>query len=117
MSPGELHGLADRKLAESRSLGDDAARLRVEVAGLPDLLEPLIAMSRSVWRGPAADEFELNVAQHSRILSEQSTQIVRLAAELEERATRLRREAASLRDQAVAAEAAALLPVAPGGVA
>lgn len=118
MSPGELRRLAERKLGESQSLCADADRLRIEAAALPGLLEPLIVMSHEVWRGPAAVEFEANLAQHSRSLTEHSLQILRIAGEFEDRASGLRREASLLRERATAAEATQSsvgMPI-PGGV-
>lgn len=110
--------MADRNLAEARSVGHDADRLRAEASGLSGLLEPLLAMSRAAWVGPAADEFETNVAHHGRSLAEQSALIMRIAAELDDRAVRLRSESADLRARAAAAEIAerALLAPAPDGL-
>lgn len=113
VSPGGLRRLADRRLGEARSIANDADRLRSEAAGLPGLLEPLLAVSNAVWAGPAADEFETNVGHHGRNLAEQSALVLRFAAELDDRAARLRSDAANLRDQAAAAEIAEMSLITP----
>lgn len=106
MTPEDLRRLAERRLAESRSTSADADRLRVEAASLSGLLEPLVAMSREVWVGPAAAEFEAALGRHGSTLADQANRLVRLAGELDDRVTSLRSEASSLREQAAVAEAA-----------
>ena len=119
MSPAELRRLAERKLVESGAMAADADRLRAEAAALRGLLEPLVTISREVWSGPAAAEFEADVVRHGSRLDEECGRVIRIAAELDERARLLRLDATSLREQASVAEAAAgagAFPL-PGGVA
>lgn len=119
MSPAELRRLAERKLVESGATAADADRLRAEAAALRGLLEPLITMSREVWAGPAAAEFEADLTRNGRQLDEECARINRIAADLDERARRLRLDAATLREQASVVETAvgvAGMPL-PGGVA
>jgi hypothetical protein len=107
MTPAELRGLADRNVADAASLGADAEHLRIQAAALRGVLEPLIVLSRQVWMGPAATEFEQNTRRRGRVLDQQADRLDRIAHELVGRARRLRSEAAALRAQASAAEAAA----------
>lgn len=105
LTPAELRRLADRKAAEASSLSAGAERLRPEAGALRGVLEPLIALSRRVWVGPAASEFEENTRRRGRLLDLQADRLDRIADELADRARRLRSEAATLRAHATAAEA------------
>ena len=103
MTPAELRRLATLRMNEAAALESDADRLRVQAAALRGLLDPLVSMSRRVWAGPAAEDFEAKARTNALVVDEQSGRLASIAAELEHQAYRLRREGESLRCQADAA--------------
>ena len=100
MTSSELRRLADHKVSESYSLVRDADRLRSQAVGLHGLLNPLITMSKRVWVGPAATDFETECAWHAGRVDDQAVRIARIAGELEQQAEELRRQAELLRAEA-----------------
>lgn len=122
MTSAELRRLAERKLAEASALAADADRLRAQAAALRGLLEPIVPMSRRVWVGPAAEDFEANARLHLQQIDLQALRLMRIAGEFNGEADRLRRQAAALQRQAnlqrqaETAEAAVASPVLPSGV-
>lgn len=91
---------------------DAAGRLRAIAGGLHGLLAPLVGMSRRVWKGPAADDFEVMAGRHGRIVDEQSARIGRIAGEFIVEAAQLRSVARSLD-----ATASVVVTALPGGLA
>ena len=116
MTSAEFRSLADEKMVKSHALSRDADRLRVQAAALRGLLGSLASISKGVWVGPAATDFEEQCAMRARQVDDQAAELQRFAGELDQRARRLREEAARLRSQADAAAAAAVTDV-PAGVA
>lgn len=119
MTPYDLRREADRKEREATARIADAARLRSQATGLRGLLRPLIGMSQRVWTGPAATDFESNIAAHDLALGFEADRLVAVAAGFEQMARELRAEATELRQRAAAAEiaAAAIAGAGPRGAA
>jgi hypothetical protein len=110
VTSNDLRREAARREQEAAARVADAARLRAEARGLRGLLMPLVEMSRRVWAGPAATEFEHDVAIHDRTLGREADLIETVAADFEQLARRQRAEAAELRRRAEEAEIAAVAP-------
>lgn len=116
MSPAELRRRATQKRADAAEMEVDSGRLRVQAAALRGLLDPLVGMSRQVWVGPAAQEFESQVRRYGGIVDTQAARLEDIAGELARRAIAARHSAAGLDAQAAAAEAAAAAGAAPSPV-
>jgi hypothetical protein len=71
---------------------EDAARsLRVQAARVPVLLDAVAALLvADVWRGPAADEFALEVIRWLNALAGTAADLIRAAGALDARAAALR---------------------------
>ena len=117
MTSTELRRLANEKMVKANALSRDADRIRVQAATLRGLLGSVVSISKGVWVGPAATDFEEQCAMRARQVDDQARELRRFAGELDQRARRFREEAARLRSQAQAAAAAAAAANLPAGVA
>lgn len=113
---------AARNRTEANVLDDSARTLRSVASSIDGLLSGIAGMSRMVWQGPAAIQFEAEAELQSRNLNEQADILEGEAAGFESRAAELRSaanwliaEANRLEAAAAAAAASAAGPV-PGGV-
>ncbi|MCP3993810.1 MAG: hypothetical protein GY722_01925 [bacterium] len=114
MTSDELRRLANQRVATADALGADAARLRSQAAELVGILNPLLPMSRRVWVGPAAEDFESTVRANTVILDQEAQRLCDIAGGLERRARFARGEAAELRARAAAIQV--VTAVGPGVV-
>lgn len=85
----------------------DADRLRVQAAALQGLLAPLVSISKRVWVGPAASDFEAKVRSSGEAVDAQASRLRSIATELDRKAADARRLAATMDAEAMVAEAAA----------
>lgn len=122
MTPSQMRDQAARNRTEANVLDDSARTLRSVASSIDGLLSGIAGMSRMVWQGPAAIQFEAEAELQSRNLNEQADILEGEAAGFESRAAELRSaanwliaEANRLEAAAAAAAASAAGPV-PGGV-
>lgn len=121
MTPQEMRHKAARNRTEARVLDESAQTLRSVAGSIRGLLSGIAGLSRTVWQGPAATDFEREAEVQSRDVDLQADLITAEAASFESKANRLRSEANWLlheasrieAQQAAAAAAAAAVPTAP----
>lgn len=115
MTPNEMRQQAYRYRTEANVLEESAQVLRAVAASVRGLLSGIAGVSRMVWQGPAATEFEQEAEQQSRNLDGQADEINGEAAAFDSKASSLRSSANWLiheasRIEAQQAAAAAALP-------
>ena len=118
MTPQEMRHKASRCRTEARVLDESAQTLRSVAGAIRGLLSGISGLSRTVWQGPAATEFERQADRQSRDVDQQADLISAEAAAFESKATGLRSEANRLfheasRIEAQQAAAAAAVPTVP----
>jgi len=118
MTPSQMRNQAARNRTEANVLDESARTLRSVALSIDGLLSGVAGMSRMVWQGPAATQFEGQAEMHSRNLNEQADVLEGEAGGFESRAASLRSNANWLIAEAArleAAAAAAAASQAPGG--
>jgi len=105
MTPTEMRHAASRKRTEVRVLEESAHSLRAVAGSIRGLLSGIAGISRTVWQGPAATQFEREAEAQSRNVDQQADEIASEAGALETRADQLRAEASRLIHEAVRIEA------------
>jgi hypothetical protein len=93
MTPTEMRHAASRKRSEARVLEESAQTLRVVAGSIRGLLSGIAGISRTVWQGPAATQFEREAEAQSRNVDQQADEIASEAGALETKADQLRTEA------------------------
>ncbi len=117
MTAAQLRGEAARLRARATALVDAAARLQAVAASIRDLMAGVSDVSRRVWQGPVASDFEARADDADRELKRQADTLVATAGEFRIEAASLRDRAAALERQADEQEAAASATVGlPPGV-
>ena len=123
MTPTQMRSQAARNRTEANVLDESARTLRSVATSIDGLLSGIAGMSRMVWQGPAATQFEEEAEMHSRNLNDQAGILDGEAGGFESRARALRSdanwliaEAARIEAAAAAAAAAAEPSQTPGGV-
>ncbi len=107
---------ASRRRTEARVLEESAQTLRSVAGSIDGLLSGIAGLSRMVWQGPAATDFEQEAEMQSRSVDQQAAELDAEAAAFASKANRLRTEAnwliheASRIEAQQAARAAALPP-------
>lgn len=105
MTPYEMRHTASRSRTEARVLEESAQTLRAVAASIRGLLSGIAGMSRTVWQGPAATQFEHEAEIQSRNVDQQADEIANEAGAFEKRAAHLRAEASRLAHEASRIEA------------
>ncbi len=78
---------------EAKVLEESAQTLRSVARSIDGLLSGIAGLSRMVWQGPAATDFEQEAEMQSRSVDQQADELGAEAAGLESKASRLRAEA------------------------
>ncbi|NND02439.1 MAG: hypothetical protein HKN91_06595 [Acidimicrobiia bacterium] len=116
MTPSQMRNQAARNRTEANVLDESARTLRSVAASIDGLLSGIAGMSRMVWQGPAATQFEEEAELHSRNVNEQADVLNGEAGGFESRARSLRSDANWLIAEAARIEAAEAANQVPGGV-
>ena len=114
MTPYQMRQQATRNRTEANVLDDSARTLRSVASSIDGLLSGIAGMSRMVWQGPAASQFEEEAEEHSRIVDEQAGVLRGEADGFETRASSLRSQASWLMSEAARIEAETAAIYAPG---
>lgn len=93
MTPYEMRHEASRNRTEARVLEESAQTLRAVAGSIRGLLSGIAGVSRTVWQGPAATQFEQEAEIQSRNVDEQADEIANEARAFEARAAHLQAEA------------------------
>ena len=93
MTPYEMRHEASRNRTEARVLEESAQTLRALDGSIRGLLSDIARISRRVWQGPAATQFEHEAEIQSRNVDQQADEIANEARAFETRAAQLRAEA------------------------
>jgi hypothetical protein len=117
MTPYEMRQKASRNRTEARVLEEAAQTLRSVAGSIRGLLSGIAGISRTVWQGPAATQFEREAEIQSRNVDQQADEIAGEAAAFESIAAQLRADSNWLIHEAVRIEAqmAATAMTAPTG--
>lgn len=117
MTPSQMRNQAARNRTEANVLDESARTLRSVATSIDGLLSGISGMSRMVWQGPAATQFEEEAEMHSRNLNDQAGVLDGEASGFESRANTLRSNANWLVAEAARIEAAAAAAAGqtPGG--
>ncbi len=105
MTPYEMRQKASRYRTEARVLEESAHTLRSVATSIRGLLSDIAGISRTVWQGPAASQFEYEAEAQSRNVDQQADEIAGEASSFESRASQLRSEANRLLHDASRIEA------------
>ena len=105
MTPYEMRQKAYRNRTEANVLEESAQILRTVAGSIRGLLSDLVGISRTVWQGPAATQFEEEAELQSRSLDGEADSIVAEATDFDQRAGQLRSEANRLIAEAARIEA------------
>lgn len=84
---------ASRHRREAKVLDESAQTLRSVARSIDGLLSGIAGLSRMVWQGPAATDFEQEAEMQSRSVDQQADELDAEAAVLESQANRRRTEA------------------------
>ena len=93
MTPYEMRHKASRNRVEARVLEESAQTLRAVAGSIRGLLSGIAGISRTVWQGPAATQFEDEAEMQSRNVDQQADEIAGEAAAFESQAAQLRADA------------------------
>ena len=115
MTPYQMRQQATRNRTEANVLDESAQTLRTVATSIDGLLSGIPGISRMVWQGPAATQFEAEAEQQSDYLNEQAGVLRAEADGFESRARGLRSDANWLISEAARLEAEAAASI-PGGV-
>lgn len=113
MTPYEMRQQAYRYRREANVLEESAQVLRSVAASVRGLLSGIAGISRMVWQGPAATEFEQEAEVQSRKLDGQADEVSGEAGGFDSKAASLRSTATWLLHEAARIEAEQAVTVPP----
>lgn len=116
MTPHEMRHSASRNRTEARVLEESAQTLRAVAGSIRGLLSGIAGISRTVWQGPAATQFEHEAEIQSRNVDRQADEIASEANAFDRRAAQLRAEANRLIHEASRIEGLHALSDSTGGL-
>jgi uncharacterized protein YukE len=105
MTPYEMRQQAYRYRTEANVLEESAQILRSVAGSVRGLLSGIAGISRMVWQGPAATQFEEEAVLQSRNLDQQADEISGEAAGFDSKSASLRSSASWLLHEAARIEA------------